>query len=80
MSALYRYFAARCLDIARHQKEPAKKLALLDMAQAWLKLAEQAEKNHEAPTLVYETPEPRQRTTPPAGHALPIRNGGSGLL
>jgi hypothetical protein len=31
------------------------------MAQAWLALAEQADKNSDAPTLVYETPESREQ-------------------
>jgi hypothetical protein len=30
------------------------------MARAWLALVTQGEKNSEAPTLVYMTPEPRQ--------------------
>jgi hypothetical protein len=31
------------------------------MARAWLALVAQGEKNNDAPTLVYETPEPRQQ-------------------
>jgi hypothetical protein len=31
------------------------------MARAWLALVTQGEKNNDAPTLVYSTPEPRQQ-------------------
>jgi hypothetical protein len=31
------------------------------MARAWLALVAQGEKNNDAPTLVYQTPEPRQQ-------------------
>jgi hypothetical protein len=41
----YRLFAAHCIGIAQETPEPDRKLALLDMAQAWIALAEQAEKN-----------------------------------
>jgi hypothetical protein len=41
----YRLFAAHCIGIAQETAEPNRKLALLDMAQAWIALAEQAEKN-----------------------------------
>ena len=37
---------------------PGRKAKVLDMAQAWLRLAEQAEKNSSA-DLVYETPPPK---------------------
>jgi len=54
---LYRVYAAQCVDLARKPPDPETRLALLDMAQAWLVLAEHANKNMHAPTLVYETPE-----------------------
>ena len=38
----YRSYAARCLEISRNIQDPAGKLVLLEMAQSWLKLAEQA--------------------------------------
>jgi len=41
----YRLFAAHCIGIAQETAEADRKLALLDMAQAWIALAEQAEKN-----------------------------------
>jgi hypothetical protein len=39
----YRLFASHCLAIAQETPDPARKLALLDMAQAWVVLAEQGE-------------------------------------
>jgi hypothetical protein len=36
----YRLNAANCFDLAKEFSEPERKLALLDMAAAWLKLAE----------------------------------------
>jgi hypothetical protein len=60
LAARYRAHARQCFTIAQ-KLEGREKLALLDMAQAWLGLGAQAEKN-EALVFVYETPEPR----PPA--------------
>lgn len=51
----YRRYAARCVEIARDITDPERKATLLSMAQAWLMLADRAEKNSEV-TLVYETP------------------------
>jgi hypothetical protein len=45
----YKLRAGQCVQLAR--------LTLLEMARAWLLLAEQALKNSET-TLVYETPTP----------------------
>jgi len=52
--ASYRLHAANCIEIAR-VLEPDRKLALLNIAQAWLNLAEQVAKNLNT-VLVYETP------------------------
>jgi hypothetical protein len=54
---LYRANAKSCAELARKVVEAESRIALLDMARAWLALAEQAEKNS-ATTSVYETPEP----------------------
>lgn len=54
----YRSHAAKCVRLAQQTNDPQSKRSLLDMARAWLALAIQGEKNSEAPTLVYETPEP----------------------
>ncbi len=40
VTAAYRLNAANCFDIARENRDPTQKLALLDMAQAWLRLGE----------------------------------------
>ena len=41
----YRKHAANCLSIAQHTLDPKSKLALIDMAQIWIMLAEEAERN-----------------------------------
>jgi hypothetical protein len=56
--ALYRLHAAQCVDLSHSVSDSKGKSLLLHMAQSWVILAEQAEKNSET-TLVYETPEPR---------------------
>jgi hypothetical protein len=55
-AALYRRHAADCIKIARVSSDACGKLSLLDMALAWLALAEQAEKNSESALLFNETP------------------------
>jgi len=50
--AAYRLHAAMCTEIAERTSDLKNRLLLLKMAAAWLKLAEQAEKN----SRVYETP------------------------
>ncbi len=57
LASAYRLHAAKCIQIAHQSSNPESKLALLDMAQAWLALAEQAAKNSDI-VLVYETPLP----------------------
>jgi hypothetical protein len=56
----YRANAAQCIAVAQRTSDTSSKLALLEMARAWLLLAEQGEKNGET-TLVYETPHPSLR-------------------
>jgi len=51
----YRHRAAKCLEIADHSNDESVRLRLIDMAHAWLRLSEQAEKNARA-DMVYETP------------------------
>jgi hypothetical protein len=55
----HRQYAAHCIEIAKQLPNTSGKLVLLDMAQSWLALAEQAAKNAET-VLVYETPIPKQ--------------------
>jgi hypothetical protein len=57
----YRAHAATCVQLAQQISDQQSKLSLLGMARAWLALATQGDKNNEAATLVYETPEPRQQ-------------------
>jgi hypothetical protein len=45
LATRYRGFAAQCLVLAQHQHIAGDRLALINMAQAWVALAEQAEKN-----------------------------------
>jgi hypothetical protein len=51
----YRQYALECLRLANDTNEPSTKAVLIDMAQAWIKLAE---RNRQL-SLVYEAPSPR---------------------
>jgi hypothetical protein len=57
----YRSYAAECIRISRNVSDPVGKLVLLEMAQSWLKLAEQAAEGAEIPvgheTAVPATPQ-----------------------
>ena len=52
----YLALAARCIQLAQETDDKASKLSLLDLARGWLAMAEQSEKDRQAPTLGYETP------------------------
>ena len=52
---LYRANAAECLVMASSVTDASNRASLLNMASAWLRLAELAEKNSRT-DLVYETP------------------------
>ena len=41
IAAGYRLYAAWCAELAKHVSDPGRRVALLTMAQDWLKLAEQ---------------------------------------
>jgi hypothetical protein len=58
--ACYRLYAVYCVEIAQHAIDPGRKVALLDMAQSWTKLADQIEKNgiRDATALPSNMPEP----------------------
>jgi hypothetical protein len=43
-AAAYRKCALDCVEMARTIENPTHRLALLEMAQAWMRLAEKAEK------------------------------------
>ena len=51
----YRQNALECLRLADQMHEPIAKTALVNLAQYWVNLADQAEKNSRL-DLVYETP------------------------
>jgi hypothetical protein len=46
----YRWFAARCLEIARTTLDPQTKAAMLQMAQVWSRLAESSFIDDEPPS------------------------------
>jgi hypothetical protein len=54
-SDYYRQYALECLRLANDTNEPSTKAVLIDMAQAWIKLAE---RNRQL-SLAYEAPPPR---------------------
>jgi hypothetical protein len=58
-SEAYRIKAAHLEAEARREKSPATRLELFDLATAYLRLAEQAERNSHL-DIVYETPTNRQ--------------------
>jgi hypothetical protein len=51
----YERRAAQCLRLAQHVADPSHRVELMEMAQAWLHLAQQAEKNSKL-DVVYEPP------------------------
>jgi hypothetical protein len=59
LAARYWGYAAQCLVVAQRQDNAGDKLALINMAQAWVNLAEQAEKN-DAAFVACETQAPQQ--------------------
>jgi hypothetical protein len=56
VAASYRLYAAYCAEIAQTVTDSARKVALLDMAQAWAKLAEHVEKSSPADEASAVTP------------------------
>jgi hypothetical protein len=58
----YQERAAECLQLANEATSPRHRARLLEMAQSWLRLLEQAEKNAQS-DLAYETPPPRESIT-----------------
>jgi hypothetical protein len=58
----YRDNAAACLRLANEATTPSAKAALFRMAESWLRLHDQAEKNAQL-DVTYETPPP-QRSIP----------------
>jgi hypothetical protein len=54
----YRQYALECLRLASDTHESSTKAVLIDMAQAWIRLAEQAQRNLRL-DLADEAPAPR---------------------
>jgi hypothetical protein len=52
----YRGRAGECLRLANETANPTHRASLIEMAQAWLRLIDQAEKNRLS-DLTYETPQ-----------------------
>ena len=67
----YRAYASDCLRLGGTISDPTSKAVLLDMARAWVRLAEQAQKNSQV-DLVYESP-PRPLPEWPLGPSDPAR-------
>lgn len=44
VAACYRLYAAYCVESAQHVLDSARKITLLEMAQAWMKLADLVER------------------------------------
>lgn len=64
LAARYWGYAAQCLIVAQRQNKAGDKLALVNIAQAWVSLAEQTEKNE--PALVsHDTPAPAPKPEQP---------------
>ena len=61
----YRRYARECFQIAENVADPGTRTWLIELAQSWLVLAEQAEKNLTT-DLVYETPPPPGEASTPA--------------
>jgi hypothetical protein len=55
-SASYRLYAAYCAEIAQTVTDSARKVALLDMAQAWARLAELVDKDRPSDETSAATP------------------------
>jgi hypothetical protein len=62
----YKLNAVECARLATLLTEPASRLAMLNMAQAWARLAEQADKRNQT-DIAYEVLDPRPPDRPEAG-------------
>jgi hypothetical protein len=73
----YRRHAIECLRLADETLNARSRILLVHMAEAWLRLVHQAEKNL-ATDLLYETPPARERPVLQEQHqqAQPKTNGG----
>ena len=51
--ACYRLYAAHCIEIARELPGSGRKIALLNMAQVWIALADEAERKASVEVLIF---------------------------
>jgi hypothetical protein len=58
MANEYRDRAAECLHLAHGLKDPQQRAILREMARAWLRLSDQAEKNSQADLSYKTAPDP----------------------
>ncbi len=55
--AAYRLHAAHCVEISKTVTDPTQKITLLQMAQIWLRLAEQADQVGDTAIIVAHEPQ-----------------------
>jgi hypothetical protein len=53
--------AANCVRLAQITEDPARKLSLLDLARAWVAIAEQGDRNRQTTIVYHETPAARSK-------------------
>ena len=58
----YKRNAAECLRVASELTNPGSRAALMEMAQAWLRLADQAIKNNQTDIVYEDLARPPSRT------------------
>ena len=53
----YRQYALDCMRLANATRQPGAKAVLIDMAQSWLRLSEQAQRNRRLDLFEHASPE-----------------------
>lgn len=76
LAARYREYAADCIAVAQTLTSAAERLSPVDMAQAWIALAIQAEKNESS---LWCTRRPREAESLPMSRASGRRDGTLGV-
>jgi len=61
MSAYYRLYAARCLEMSREVSNEASRASLLTMAQVWMALSDQADASRQINAPELGRPRPASR-------------------